>query len=345
MKKNTKTLAIIYALLAAFLYAVNVPLSKLLMKNINPTMMAAFLYLGAGIGVGIIYIFTYKSENKSDRLKKSDLFYTVGMILLDIAAPIFLMIGIKLGSASNASLLGNFEIVATTVIALLIFKEDVSSKLWSAIFLITISSIILSFEGTLSFKFSIGSIFVIIATCCWGFENNFTRKISDKSTYQIVVLKGIFSGCGAFLISLILEEKLPGITYILLALLVGFVSYGLSIFLYIRAQNILGAAKTSAYYSVAPFVGAFLAFVINGEEITESYFIGLIFMVIGTILVVYDTMKRCHSHLHTHIITQVHNGKKLIYVLRHDHEHAHVLSEARHKHKHNGYIKIDNDKI
>lgn len=198
--KNKSVVAVIYALFAAVFYAINTPFSKILLNDVPATFMAAFLYMGAGFGVGIMYLFHIKKENKTERLTKKDLPYTVGMIVLDILAPIFLMIGISIGSASNASLLGNFEIVATTVIALLIFKEAVSKELWIAIAFITLSSIILSFEGSGSFQFSYGSLFVILATLCWGLENNCTRKISDKSTYEIVVLKGVFSGGGSFLI-------------------------------------------------------------------------------------------------------------------------------------------------
>ena len=115
--------------------------------------MAALLYLGAGIGVGLMSI----GRNKGEKLNRNDLPYVIGMIVLDIAAPIFLMFGISLGQSSNASLLGNFEIVATTVIALIVFKEAVSKRLWGAFVLITLSSILLSFEGTDSFRFSYGS--------------------------------------------------------------------------------------------------------------------------------------------------------------------------------------------
>ncbi len=140
--------------------------------------------------------------------------------------------------------LGNFEIAATTVIALFIFKEAVSKRLWAAIALITLSSILLSFEGTDSFSFSYGSLFVLAATICWGFENNCTKNISSKSTYEIVVLKGIFSGLGALVIALIKRESMPGIRHIGAALILGFAAYGLSIFLYVRAQNVLGAAQS-----------------------------------------------------------------------------------------------------
>ena len=302
MTKDKNIAAVLCALLAAVFYAINTPFSKVLLDYVPATLMAAFLYLGAGIGVGIMYFFRFKKEDKTERLTKKDLPYTVGMVVLDILAPIFLMIGIRIGSASNASLLGNFEIVATTVIALLIFKESVSRKLWTAIAFITLSSIILSFEGSGSFEFSYGSLFVILATLCWGLENNCTRKISDKSSYEIVVLKGVFSGGGAFLIAMLTGEKLPEIKYIFVAMLLGFIAYGLSIFLYIRAQRDLGAAKTSAYYAVAPFIGAFLAFLVDGEKLTWVYFIALVFMVIGTVFVVYDTMVR----------TTIENGRENI---------------------------------
>lgn len=288
--KNKKIKAIISALLAAVLFAISTPLSKKLMENIPPTFMAAFLYLGAGVGVGIMYIFNYKKEDKSLRLDKSDFKYTIAMIGLDILAPLLLMLGIKLGSASNASLLENFEIVATSLIALFIFKEKISHKLWIAIFFIIISSFILTFDDKTSLDFSVGSIFVLLATISWGLENNCTKKISEKSTYQIVTLKGIFSGLGSLFIGFLLKEKIINYKYIFLAMILGFVAYGLSIFLYVRAQRDLGAAKTSAYYSVAPFVGAFLAFLINGERPDEKFLLALIFMIIGTIFVVNDSL-------------------------------------------------------
>ena len=250
---NSKIKAVGYAIAAAVFYALNVPCSKLLLGKIGPTVMAAFLYLGAGIGVGAMYLAHYKHEPSSERLEKKDMPYTVGMVLLDIIAPILLMIGVNIGSASNASLLGNFEIVATTIIALFIFKEKVTGKLRAAIGLITLSSIILSFGGEDSFSFSLGSLFVIGATACWGLENNCTRSISEKSTYQIVTIKGFGSGTGSLIVALVIGEKLPEPKYILPAIVLGFVAYGLSIFTYIRAQKDLGAAKTSAYYAIAPF--------------------------------------------------------------------------------------------
>lgn len=294
MKKQNIT-AIIYAVAAALFYALNVPCSKILLDYVAPTFMAAFLYLGAGLGVGIMYLFRWKTESREERLEKKDLPYTFGMVLLDIIAPIFLMIGVSIGTSSNASLLGNFEIVATTVIALFIFKEKVSKKLWTAIVFITLSSIILSFDGSGSFEFSIGSLFVIGATMCWGLENNCTRSISDKSTYQIVTVKGFFSGAGSLIVAMVLGESFPNMVYILLTLILGFIAYGLSIFTYIRAQKTLGAARTSAYYAVAPFIGAFLSFALLHDKLSAGYIAALLIMIVGTAFVVFDTLSKEHE--------------------------------------------------
>ena len=333
MEKN-KLKAIMFAFLAAVFYAINVPISKVLLQHVGPTTMAALLYLGAGIGIGMMSLFNKKDREKAESLTKAELPYIVGMIVLDIAAPIFLMLGISYGSSANASLLGNFEIVATTVIALILFKEAVTKRLWVAIGLITLSSILLSFEGTDSFHFSYGSLLVIMATVCWGLENNCTRELSSKSTYQIGMLKGLCSGLGALVISLIKKESFPGFGYIAIALALGFVAYGLSIFLYVRAQNVLGAAKTSAYYAVNPLIGALLAFVFLSESLSWMYVIALIVMVIGSALVVVDTFIRQHDHEHQHTFTHSHGGSTHTHTVRHSHVHKHYLTEEKHRHRH-----------
>ena len=334
MAKDKRMIAIGYAILAAVFYAVNVPVSKVLLREVGPTTMAALLYLGAGVGIGMLSLFSRNSWEKSEPLSKKDLPYVIGMIVLDIAAPIFLMLGISYGSSANASLLGNFEIVATTLIALFIFREAVSKRLWAAIALITLSSILLSFEGTDSFRFSYGSLFVLLATVCWGFENNCTRNIASKSTYEIVVLKGIFSGLGSLLIAFIMRETMPGTGYAVVALLLGFVSYGLSIFLYVRAQRVLGAAKTSAYYAVAPFVGAFLSFVFLKEQLSWKYLTALAVMIAGSALVVVDTLIRQHAHQHVHTFTHTHDGSTHTHTVVHTHEHNHYVTDSKHGHHH-----------
>ena len=169
--------AIFYAILAAVLYALNAPVSKLLLTQIPSTMMAGLLYLGAGSGMFLMEHFNKKQDEQP--LTKKELPYTVAMVALDIAAPIFLMIGLTKCSAANASLLNNFEIVATSLIAFCIFKEVISKRLWLAIVLVTVSSILLSFEDMSSLAFSWGSLFVLMACVCWGFENNCTRMLSS----------------------------------------------------------------------------------------------------------------------------------------------------------------------
>jgi len=331
---NKTVKATLFALLAASFYALNIPFSKQLLQEVPSTLMASFLYFGAGAGVGLMYLFHWRKEKKEDRLAREDLPYSIGMVVLDILAPIFLMLGIRIGSSANASLLGNFEIVATALIALLIFKEKISGKLWTAIILITISSAILSFEGSGSFQFSSGSVFILLAAVCWGLENNCTRKISEKSTYQIVTIKGLCCGMGSLVIAKLVGEPFPKAEYVLLAMALGFVAYGLSIFMYIRAQRDLGAAKTSAYYSVAPFIGAFLAFIVNGEQLTIVYLFGLLFMIAGTVFVVADTLIYNHKHVHTHLITHAHDGTTHTHTVTHAHSHNHLGQTQGHNHHH-----------
>ena len=287
---KTKTIATFFAILAAALYAINIPLSKILLQHVSPTMMAAFLYLGAGIGL-FIYGKIKKEREHSESLTKAELPYTLGMILLDIAAPILLMLGLGSTNSANASLLNNFEIVATSCIAFLIFKEMISKRLTLAIILVTIASIMLSFEGKGSFEFNTGSLLVLAASCGWGLENNCTRMLSSKSSVQITTIKGLFSGLGSLIVALIVGENIPEIIWMIAVLILGFVAYGLSINFYIKAQKHLGAAKTSAYYSVAPFLGVFFGIVLLNETPCIQFYIGLIIMIIAIVLMIKDTIE------------------------------------------------------
>jgi len=282
--KSKQTKSIFLAILAASMYAISSPISKILLDDVPPTLMAALLYLGAGIGMAIVGLIRKKisKETKESHLTRKELPYAIGMIILDIAAPIFLMIGLSMTTSANAALLNNFEIVATSIIALIIFKETISKRLWTAIILITISVTVLSLEDISSFSFSFGSIFVLLACISWGFENNCTRMMSSKDPLEIVVLKGFGSGLGSLIISFILKEGTDNIKYIILALVLGFLTYGLSVFFYVYAQRELGAAKTSTYYAVSPFIGAFLSLLIFKEIPTGTFIIALVIMIIGT---------------------------------------------------------------
>lgn len=293
METKNQYKAILFAILAAALYAISSPVSKLLLRQVSPTFMASFLYLGAGIGMSLIGLLrrVNGTERVEMRLTVKELPYTIGMVVLDIAAPIFLMIGLTTATPENVSLLNNFEIVATSLIALLIFKEQITKRLWGAIALITLASMILSMENMNSFPFSIGSIFVLLACTCWGLENNFTRKISIRDPLQIVVIKGFGSGIGSLLIALSIGERVSNWAYVFTTLFLGFLAYGLSIFFYIYAQRYLGAAKTSAYYAVAPFIGAGLSLIIFKDVPTLPFLIALAIMIVGTYLASTDGKK------------------------------------------------------
>ena len=212
---KAKSIATIYAILAAALYAINVPVSKKILNYVEPTMMASFLYLGAGLGLLIYGLFQTrisKGERK-ERLTKKELPYTVAMVVLDIAAPILLMLGITMTNSANVSLLNNFEIVATSIIALVIFKEIISKRLWFAIVLVTVASIVLNFEGVDSITFNKGSLFV------------------------------------------------------------------------------LGAAKTSAYYAIAPFLGVAFSMLLLNERSGIQFYLALLIMIFSTYLMIKDTME------------------------------------------------------
>ena len=335
---KTKNLATIYAIVAAALYAINIPFSKLLLGRVEPTMMAAFLYLGAGLGM-FVYSLVAKAAGKAtptEPLTKKELPYTIAMVVLDIIAPILLMFGIRLSNAANVSLINNFEIVATSLIALFIFKELISRRLWIAIALVTVASVVLSFEGAGSFDFNVGSLFVFGACLCWGIENNCTRMISNKSSIEIVVIKGTFSGLGSLIVALVIGERIPSVLLVLCVLLLGFVAYGLSIYFYVMAQKDLGAAKTSAYYSIAPFLGVAFGMLMLGERPAIQFYVALIVMIVSTYFMIKDTIELQHTHEHSHTHTHEHRHGDTVHTHEHTHTHTHihVHSENSDNHEH-----------
>ena len=335
---KTKSLATVYAVAAAALYAINVPFSKILLRHVEPTMMAAFLYLGAGLGM-FLYGMALRCSGKmppAEALTKKELPYTVAMVLLDIAAPIFLMFGIRSSHAANVSLINNFEIVATSLIALLVFKELISKRLWIAIVLVTAASVILSFEGAGAFRFNRGSLFVFAACLCWGVENNCTRMISNKNSMEIVVIKGVFSGLGSLIVALSMGEGLPAVLWMLCVLLLGFVAYGLSIYFYVMAQKDLGAAKTSAYYSIAPFLGVAFGMMFLGERPAVQFYAALLVMMVSTYFMIRDTieLQHTHEHNHTHTHEHVHGAAVHTHEHTHIHTHIHVHGEDSENHEH-----------
>lgn len=282
--KRAPRAGVLWAVLAAALYALSAPLSKLLLEDVSPTMMASLLYLGAGLGMFLLGLVreALGRGGRECRLTRRDLPYAVGMILLDVAAPVLLMLGLSRTTPANAALLNNFEIVATSLVALLLFHEAIRPRLWAAITLITLSSILLSFEGDGSLQFSSGSLLVLLACVCWGFENNCTRMMSRSDPLEIVVIKGFGSGLCSLLLSRAAGEPVPDAALVPAVLLLGFVAYGLSIFFYVHAQRRLGAAKTSAYYAAAPFLSAALSLALFRTRPGPAFFAALTVMAAGT---------------------------------------------------------------
>ncbi len=288
--------AVLMAVLAAVLYALSAPFAKLLLAGISPVFMAALLYIGAGLGMGILSLILERLPRQDQRsrnapLNRNDLPAVLGMILLDVAAPILLLLGLERTTAANASLLNNFEIVATSLIAMLFFKEAISRRLGIAIVLVTTASVILSFEsGGNAFLFSVGSLLVLGASICWGIENNLTRELSVKDPLQVVVVKGFGSGLGSFWIAVWLGELSNNWLKIGMALVLGFVAYGLSIYFYVRAQRDLGAAKTSAFYAAAPFIGVILSFAIFRTPLSILFLAAFLIMLAGAYLSATDSV-------------------------------------------------------
>ncbi|MDO9492374.1 DMT family transporter [Acetobacterium sp.] len=338
MKKNT---AVVYAILAALLFGINAPFSKLLLDQIDPLFLAALLYLGAGMGMTVLTILSkkHRKDVKEARLTKKEMPYVVLMILLDIAAPIFLLMGISLTNSSTAALLGNFEIAATSVIAMIFFKEAIGKRMWIAIGFISLASILLTISDTLTINLSIGAVFVMSSCVCWGFENNCTQNLSIKDPVQVVILKGFGSGLGALLIAFIWGDLSGSLLYIILAMTLGFVAYGLSIFFYVKAQRGLGAARTSAYYAAAPFMGVLISWLVLQEPITFSFLIALVIMILGTWLALSENHEHAHihdeeTHEHSHNHDDAHHLHEDHPSVKGEHCHEHTHKNTAHSHCH-----------
>lgn len=289
--KRTTQLAIGYALISALLYAFYPPLAKLLIHSVPVAILSSLLYLGTGIGTALIYPLVHRGHHVANGLKRSDTTALIAVIGFNIVASILMNLALKLSDAGSVSLLGNFEIVATSVLAMLFFHEHISRQLGLGIVVITVASILLSSTGVLHFSFSLGAVLALIATACWGLENNLTRVLSNRDPLQVVIVKGLGVGVGSLIVSVALRESWPVIGTVIAALILGFFAYGISIVFYILAQRSIGAAKTSAYYAVAPFLAVVLSFFLLGERPTALFGIALVLMIVGTVFVTLDAMK------------------------------------------------------
>jgi drug/metabolite transporter (DMT)-like permease len=328
---------ILQALLAALFFGASAPLSKLLLIDVPPVLMAAFLYLGSGTGISLVKISQrLTSHQREAGIKAPDAKWLAGAIISGgILAPIVLMISLKNTPASTASLLLNFEGVGTTLIALFFFRESISRRALMAIFVITFASIFLSTDFQSGFGLSLGALGVILACVLWGVDNNFTRNISAKDPLTIVAWKGLVAGTFSLFLGLFLGQQPPPLATILGILLLGFVSYGLSTMLFVYSMRGLGAARTSALYGTAPLAGVLLSFMIFRDPITLLFIFAAILMAAGALLLANEEHAHFHIHIpvvhehrHRHNEFHEHDGADIA----HSHEHEHPLTEHEHGH-------------
>lgn len=319
--KQSKQSSAFAALAAAALFGASAPLSKILLGSIDPIPMAALLYLGSGIGA-ILFRFLLRVGGEPPQetgLTKADTPWLAGAILAGgVAAPIFLMRGLQHTPGATASLLLNFETVATTLIALVAFREAIGKRTAWVVALVTLAAILLSWNTTGGWGFSTGALAIVAACAFWGIDNNVTRQISAKDPLTIVLYKGLGAGLFSTLLALFLHQSFPGFKDILFAMLLGAASYGLSITLFILAMRGMGAARTSALFGSAPFAGALISFILLREQPGLLFYPAVLLMAVGTWLLVSEHHE--HQHLHE--------------AFTHDHRHAH--DEAHHIHDHSG---------
>ncbi|MCI0499952.1 MAG: DMT family transporter [Planctomycetales bacterium] len=288
---------VVQALLASVFFATSIPAAKILLGKIDPVIMAALLYLGSGIGLLLFKVVAHRVKSTDQAgLAKADVPWLIGAICAGgIAAPIVLMFGLRNTPAATASLLMNFEGVATSVIAAIMFKEALGKRIGVAVALITAASVILSWDKTGSLRFSIGAIGIIGACVLWGLDNNVTRHISAKGPLAITIAKGFSAGIVSLGIALALGNSLPSFGYIVLAAVLGFFAYGMSIVFFISAMRNLGAARTSAYFGTAPFIGALLSFIVF-KQIPDVQFLCAVPIMLAGVICLLNEKHEQHAY-------------------------------------------------
>ncbi len=281
---------VVRAILAAVLFGASSPVSKALLGEVKPIPLAGLLYLGSGIGV-ITFMAVRRvgsgAVEKETRLTMGDAPWLLGSVVAGgIAAPIVLLFGLRHTPAATASLLLNFENVATALIAWAVFHEAVGRKIWWAVVCITAGSIILSMNAQGNWGVSLGAVGILGACTLWGLDNNFLRNISAKDPLAIVAVKMTCSGVFSLALARALHMPMPSAVIVLIAMLSGIVTYGMSELLFILALRGLGAARAGAYYGTAPFMGAALSFLVFLEWPNAQFLISLPLMVLGVWLLI-----------------------------------------------------------
>lgn len=309
------------ALGAAALFGAVSPLSKLLLDEVSPLMLAGVLYLGAGLGLALFWFYRNslgESANEAS-LQRADVPWLAAAIVMGgVIGPVLLVFGLVLTTASSAALLLNVEGLATMAIAWLVFHENVDRRILLGAGAILAGTVVLSWEGQ-GVALNGGALLVVGACIAWGIDNNLTRKISAADPVTTAMLKGLAAGTANIILALLLGAELPHPAPFWAAAFVGFLGVGVSLVMFILALRHLGTARTGAYYSVAPFIGAFLAIALLGEPVTVRLVLAGILMGVGLWL----HLAERHGHVHEHETL--------------DHEHSHV-HDAHHQHAHDGPV-------
>ncbi len=313
---------ILYALLAAALFGAGTPLIKLLITQMSPILFAALLYLGSGIGLSawlLVRMLTTSRRTESASITANDLPWLAGAVFTGgIIGPVLLTTGLSLVPAASASLLLNMEGVLTTLLAWCIFHEHFDRRIFVGMLLIIAASGLLSWDSSIRTSTSgsyWGALCIVAACLCWAIDNNLTRKISASDAAQIAAVKGLVAGLLNLSFALFwLGLPLPAASEVVLTGLVGVASYGLSLVLFVLALRHLGTARTGAYFSTAPFIGAAISMLL-GERPDAMFWTASALMAVG----IWLHLTEKHSHLHTH------------QQMAHTHSHWH---DIHHQHKH-----------
>ena len=308
---------VLSALLAAVLFGASTPLAKLALSTADPILVAGLLYLGSGVGLGLVRAaFPARGRRAETPLSRADLPWLIAAILAGgVTAPALLLVGLSTTFASTASLLLNFEAVATACIAWIVFQENVDRRVAFGFLCIFLGGMLLSLPRGDGMSIAGGELLVVAACLCWGIDNNITRKISGRDPMQIAMWKGLAAGGVNFGLAIAMGAKLPPAAVALGATFLGFLGYGASLVLFVRALRHLGVARTSAYFSTAPFAGAALAFACGQGRLDWMFWVAGVLMLAGVGLHVTER----HEHLHIHE------------PMEHEHLHSH---DEHHQHKH-----------
>jgi len=318
------------AIFSAALFGVSPVLCKLVIGDMSPALLAGLLYLGSGIGLLILLLFQGKNPLRELRnLSSKHRLVLIGSVISGgIVAPLFLAYGIKIGTASEISLLLNFETVATTLIAWLVFKEHVGAGVWGGKAFILLGSFLVVFTSEGAFAFSVAGLLIIMACFFWGIDNNLTRDIEEMPATVLASIKGLCSGTFNIVLALIFFTGMATSSQVMGSLLIGAISYGVSLVCFIEALRRIGSARTSTYFAVGPFIGTFLAFLVLGERPSIIFWFAALCMFAGTFFL----FREKHSHLHTH--TMFSHSHSHIHDEHHRHEHADSGTSEPHEHQH-----------